>query len=58
MTQQELSALALELEQLESERAQIEERAAHIGVALMESYPAGERPELVSVLLENIDNLI
>jgi hypothetical protein len=58
MTQQELSALALELEQLESERAQIEERAAHIGVALMESYPAGERPDLVSTMLDEIDNLI
>ena len=58
MTQQELSALANEVKQLESERTRIDERAASIGVALMEAYPVDERPERVSALLDEIDELL
>jgi len=57
MTQQELSALVLEVQQLQSERAQIDERSACIGTALMDAYPVDDRPDEVSALLDDIDNL-
>ena len=59
MTLQELSALVQEVKQLESERARIDDRAAYVGVRLMDTYPVGEkRPEIVDALLNDIDSLL
>ena len=58
MTQKELSALASEVRQIQNDRAQLDERAASIGVALMKDYPVDDRPEVVSTLLDDIDNLL
>ena len=51
MTQQELSALISEVQQLKSEHAQIDDRMALTGVILMDVYPIDNRPDPVTELL-------
>ena len=59
MTEKELSTLVNEIKQIESERVRLDDRAAYIGIRIMDAYPVDkDRPELVEKLLKDIDGLL